>query len=69
MENFLAKTSLQDLMKICNAEIGDSIFLACGNKKEVEKILGLARDKIAKDLDIIEKNQFSFCWIIRLPYV
>ena len=64
---FFSETSLQDLMKICNAEIGDSIFLACGNKKEVEKILGLARDKIAKDLDIIEKNQFSFCWIVDYP--
>ena len=64
---FFSEASLQDLMKICNAEIGDSIFLACGNKKEVEKILGLARDKIAKDLDIIEKNQFSFCWIVDYP--
>ena len=32
----------------CNAEIGDSIFLACGKEKEIEKILSLARDKIAK---------------------
>ena len=36
-------------------------------QKEVEKILGLARDKIAKDLDIIEKNKFSFCWIVDYP--
>ena len=64
---FFSETSLQELMKICNAEIGDSVFLACGAKKEVEKILGLARDKIAKDLDIIEKNKFSFCWIIDYP--
>ena len=35
-------------MKNCNAEIGDSIFLACGKEKEIEKILSLARDKIAK---------------------
>ena len=54
-------------MKICNAEIGDSIFLACGKEKEIEKILSLARDKIAKDLDIIEKDSFAFCWIIDYP--
>ena len=40
-------------MKICNAEIGDSIFLACGKTHEVEKILSIARDKIAKDLNLI----------------
>ena len=37
-------------MKICKAEIGDSIFLACGKLNEVEKILSIARDKIAKEL-------------------
>ena len=54
-------------MKTCNAKIGDSIFLACGKEKEIEKILSLARDKIAKDLDIIDKDKFAFCWIVDYP--
>ena len=54
-------------MKIGNAEIGDSIFLACGKKKDVEKLLSLARDRIARDLDIIDENLFSFCWIVDYP--
>ena len=64
---FFSEDSLKELMKICNAEIGDSIFLACGKEKDVEKILSSARDKIADDLDIIKKDQFSFCWIIDYP--
>ena len=31
------------------------------------KILSLARDKIGQDLDIIDKNQFAFCWIVDYP--
>ena len=54
-------------MKISNAEIGDSIFFACGQKKDVEKVLSLARDKIAKDLGIIDENLFAFCWIVDYP--
>ena len=54
-------------MKICNAEVGDSIFLACGKEKEIEKILSLARNKIAKDLQIIDLNKFAFCWIVDYP--
>ena len=34
---FFSEDSLKEIMKICNAEIGDSIFLACGSKKEIEK--------------------------------
>ena len=63
---FFGEASLKELMNICKAEIGDSVFFACG-KKEIEKILSLARDKIAKDLNIINKNQFSFCWIVDYP--
>ncbi len=64
---FFSEESLKELMRDCNAEIGDSVFFACGKKKETERILSLARDKIAKDLGIIDKNQFSFCWIVDYP--
>ena len=40
--------SLKELMKICKMDIGDSIFMACGNKNEIEKILSISRDKIAE---------------------
>ena len=64
---FFGEESLKKIMQICKAEIGDSIFLACGNKKDIEKILSSARDKIANDLDLIDKDQFAFCWIIDYP--
>ena len=64
---FFSEDSLKELMKNCNAEIGDSIFLACGKEREIEKILSLARGKIAQDLDIINRDQFAFCWIVDYP--
>jgi aspartyl-tRNA synthetase len=64
---FFSEDSLKEIMKRCEAEIGDSIFLACGNKKEIQKILALARDKIGQDLDIIDKDKFAFCWIVDYP--
>jgi aspartyl-tRNA synthetase len=64
---FFGPEALKELMKNCNAEIGDSIFLACGKDKEIEKILSLARNKIAQDLDIIDKDKFAFCWIVDYP--
>ena len=54
-------------MKKTNSEIGDSIFMACGKQDELEKITALARDKIAKDLDLIDENVFAFCWIVDYP--
>ena len=64
---FFSETSIKELMKISKAEVGDSIFMACGKSNEIEKILSISRDKIANDLDLINKNQFSFCWIVDYP--
>ena len=64
---FFSEDSLKEIMKISGAEIGDSIFLACGKEREIEKILSLARDKIGKDLNLINKDKFAFCWIVDYP--
>ncbi len=64
---FFSEDSIKEIMKICNAEVGDSIFLACGNQKDVEKILSISRDKIAKDLGLVDEDRFAFCWIIDYP--
>ncbi len=64
---FFSEDSLKEIMKICDIEIGDSIFLACGKEKDIEKILSQARNKIAKDLEIVDENLFAFCWIVDYP--
>ncbi len=64
---FFSEDSLKEIMKICNAKVGDSIFLACGKVNEVERILSMGRDKIAKDLNLVDENQFAFCWIVDYP--
>ncbi len=64
---FFSEESLLEIMKLTNAEVGDSIFFACGKKNEVEKITSLARDKICNDLDLLEKEKFAFCWVVDYP--
>ena len=64
---FFSKEALEEIMKITGAEVGDSIFFACGKINDVEKITSQARDRIAKDLDLIDENTFAFCWIVDYP--
>ncbi len=64
---FFSEEALLEIMKFTNSEVGDSIFLACGKQNELEKITALARDKIAKDLDLIDDDTFAFCWIVDYP--
>ena len=64
---FFSKEALEEIMKKTNSEVGDSIFMACGKQNDLEKITALARDKIAKDLDLIDDDVFAFCWIVDYP--
>ncbi len=64
---FFSQEALIEIMKKNNCEIGDSIFMACGKKEELEKITALARDKIANELNLIDENVFAFCWIVDYP--
>ena len=64
---FFSEESLLELMKITNAEIGDTVFLSCGKQSDVEKILSIARTRIAEELKIIKEDCFAFCWIVDYP--
>tara|TARA_Y100000741_G_scaffold57654_1_gene40060 strand:+ start:19 stop:1803 length:1785 start_codon:yes stop_codon:yes gene_type:complete len=64
---FFSKEALLEIMKKTNSKVGDSIFMACGKQNDLEKITAQARDKIAKDLDLIDDNIFAFCWVVDYP--
>jgi aspartyl-tRNA synthetase len=64
---FFSEDALKEIMKKTEAKVGDSIFLACSKQKELERITSLAREKIANDLNLIDENIFSFCWVVDYP--
>ncbi len=64
---FFSEDSLKEILKMTGADINDSIFLACGKTNEIENLLSTARDKIGRDLNLIDENQFAFCWIVDYP--
>ena len=64
---FFSESALLEIMKLTNANIGDTVFLSCGKKNDVEKILSVARNKIAQDLNLIDNDCFSFCWVVDYP--
>ncbi len=45
----------------------DGIFFAAGKEADAAKLAGLARTRVAEQLDLIEKDAFRFCWIVDFP--
>jgi aspartyl-tRNA synthetase len=46
---------------------GDAVFFVCGVPANFTAFAGAARQKIGRDLGLIDENRFEFCWIVDFP--
>ena len=59
---------LAKLLETMGLGAGDGIFFSAGKKNDAYKLAGAARNKVAADLDLIDKDAgFKFCWIVDFP--
>jgi aspartyl-tRNA synthetase len=67
----IAKNHGEEGMNVLAEEMGlgpdDGIFFAAGKEAEAAKLAGLARTRVAEQLDLIEQGAFRFCWIVDFP--
>ena len=56
------------LIQKTQAQEGDSIFFVCGKGLKTAKFAGQVRTLLGKELDLIEKNAYRFCWITDFPF-
>lgn len=48
-------------------KVGDAVFFVAGKPKDFVKFAGLARTKAGEDLNLVQKDQYAFCWVIDFP--
>jgi aspartyl-tRNA synthetase len=46
---------------------GDAAFFVAGDPEKFYKFAGNARNKVADDLNLADKDQFALCWIVDFP--
>jgi aspartyl-tRNA synthetase len=46
---------------------GDAVFFVAGEPAQFVKFGGPARTKIGTDLNLMQQDQFAFCWIVDFP--
>ncbi|KFL32452.1 aspartyl-tRNA synthetase [Devosia riboflavina] len=47
---------------------GDAVFFVCGVPRAFYKFAGEARNKVGFDLDLVDTEQFSLCWVVDFPF-
>ena len=64
---FFSEKGILELLNLCNITDKDSVFFVCNTISEAIKFSGIARQKIAEELNLIDKTKFNFCWIVDYP--
>ena len=64
---FFPEEVLENMKKTCHVEKNDTLFFVCNMKKEALTFSGVVREHIGRQLDLIEKDCFKFCWIVDFP--
>jgi len=64
---FFSEIAINELVKICKLTEKDSVFFSADKVKDAERISGIARQKLGKELNLIDSKKFEFCWITDYP--
>lgn len=64
---FLSEDEMKTIIEKTEAKTGDVIFIVADKKKVVAAALGALRLRIGKDLDLINKDDFKFLWVVDFP--
>ena len=51
-----------------NLKAGASAFILADTKTNVIKLMGILRNKLGEELNLINKNKFHFCWVVNFPF-
>lgn len=64
---FLSEDEMKAIIEKTEAKTGDVIFIVADKKKVVAAALGALRLRVGKDLDLINKDDFKFLWVVDFP--
>ena len=64
----ISKDEVDSLKEVLGLEKDDLVLIVADSKYNVVKVsLGALRCKLARDLDLIKKDDFKLCWIVEFP--
>ena len=67
LTKFFSENELQEIIDRCELEVGDVVFFGAGEKKTVLDYMGRFRLYLAELMDIIDKDDYKFVWVVDFP--
>ncbi|MGE5390598.1 MAG: aspartate--tRNA ligase [Deltaproteobacteria bacterium] len=64
---FMTEEQVSGILETLEAQPGDLLIFGADQTKVVERVLGMLRLELARRLDLVDKDQLAFSWVVDFP--
>ena len=68
VSKFVTEEEKAELKKLVGFETGDTVFFVADEEEKVIKFTNVLRNELGKELELIDENDYKFCWIVDFPF-
>ena len=68
VSKFVTEEEKAKLQELTNFENGDSLFFVADENEKAIKFTNVLRNKLGEELQLIDENDYKFCWIVDFPF-
>ena len=68
VSKFVTEEEKVELKKLVGFETGDTVFFVADEEERAIKFTNVLRNELGKELELIDSNDYKFCWIVDFPF-
>ncbi len=65
---FITDEEKAELKKLTSFATGDTLFFIADQEEKAIKFTNVLRNELGKELDLVDSNDYKFCWIVDFPF-
>ena len=68
VSKFVTEEEKAELKELVKFETGDTLFFVADEEEKAIKFTNVLRNELGKELELIDENDYKFCWIVDFPF-
>ena len=68
ISKYVTAEEKEALKKLTGFAAGDTLFFIADEKEKAIKFTNVLRNELGKELELIDENDYKFCWIVDFPF-
>ena len=65
---YITEENKKALKEMTNFAVGDTLFFIADEEEKAIKFTNVLRNELGKQLELIDENDYKFCWIVDFPF-